>query len=329
MKVYHHFPQRRTQSRVITVGVFDGVHLGHAKLLKHLIALARQAHLNATVITFDDHPHSTLAPAERPPRLATPAQCLQRMVLLGVDEVFLLPFTAQLAALTAETFVHTILVAKLGVKHMVVGRDFVFGKNGQGNIQMLRHMGKTLGFKVSVVAPLRRNGQIVSSSVLRKLIAQGAVTRAAQWLGWDYTLHGVVERGEGRGSQLGIPTANLRTTHEVVPSPGTYAVLAVIRNQIWPALCHIGNRPTFHRWGPETIETFIPGWKGHLYGKRLAVQFLGKLRGERKFANANALVQQVIKDWTAALHFWPDQLTLRHKDLRGLINHARENIGTL
>ncbi len=329
MNVYYRFPQRRNQFRVITVGVFDGVHLGHAKLLKRLITTARQQHFRAAVITFDDHPHGTLAPAERPPRLATPAQCLERMAFLGVDEVFLISFTPQLAALTADTFVRTILVAKLGVKHIVVGKDFVFGKNGQGNIHLLRKMGKVLGFEVTVVSPLRRDRQVVSSSTLRQLIARGAVAQAARWLGWAYTLHGVVERGEGRGSQLGIPTANLRTTHEVVPSPGTYAVLAVIQGQIWPALCHIGKRPTFHRWGPETIETYIPGWKGRLYGERLEVQFLGKLRREKRFHGAAALVQQVIKDWADAMSFWPAGITLRHKDLHGLINHDQKHHGNL
>jgi riboflavin kinase/FMN adenylyltransferase len=261
--------------------------------------------LPAAVVTFDDHPHGTLAPSQRPPRLATPAQCLQRMRPLGMDEVFLIRFTRQLADTPAETFVRRILVERLGVRHLVIGHDFVFGKGGKGNVGLLRTLGRELGFRVTVVPALRIQRQVVSSSTLRRLVADGRVGLARKWLGWPYTLHGQVRHGEGRGSDIGMPTANLHTLHEIIPRPGIYAVLAGLSGRAWPSLCYIGCKPTFHDEAPLTIEVYIPGWRGPLYGRRLEVEFLEFLRPDRRFKNAEALLRQVEKDWQKARQAWP------------------------
>ncbi|MBN1595662.1 riboflavin biosynthesis protein RibF [candidate division FCPU426 bacterium] len=304
MKVYRGFPSMKDQGRVITMGVFDGVHRGHAKIVHICRRQARRLGLTAALITFNEHPQGTLAPEKRPPRLATPEQCLNRLQQLGVDEVFLVPFTRFLAHTTAEQFIRRVLVRRLVLRHIVVGRDFVFGRDALGNTAMLRQWGKACHFGVSVVPPLRHRGKIISSSGLRALISRGNVELARAWLGWPYALHGSVVRGEGRGRRIGLPTANLKTIHEVVPAPGTYAVRVYLENMAWPALCHIGKRPTFHPWGPETIEVHIPGWDGNIYRKQLTISFLSRLRGERRFSNATALLRQVRQDFKQALKIW-------------------------
>lgn len=329
MKLFRSFTKQQDSGRVATLGVFDGVHKGHAKLIKLLQRQALKWELPSSVITFDDHPHGTLSPAERPPRIATPHQCLQRLADLNVDEVYLIKFTQNLANTTAEVFMKTILMNRLNVKHIVIGEDFVFGKGGNTNVIALKKMAKENGMSVTVVHPLTDGNRIISSSGIRQAVANGEVDKASRWLGWPYALHGIVERGEGRGSVIGIPTANLRTTHEIVPKPGTYAVLAHLHGKDWGALCHIGNRPTFHKWGPETIETYIPGWKGRLYGKALEIKFLKRLRGERHFANAEKLVEQIIKDWKSAQQQWPRAIVTEVGDLRLLIESVKQHIEAL
>ncbi|MEW6516752.1 MAG: riboflavin biosynthesis protein RibF [candidate division FCPU426 bacterium] len=304
MKVHRGWPKQPGPGRALTLGVFDGVHRGHVRLLRRLRQRAQVLGVRAGVVTFDDHPHGTLAPSQRPPRLATPQQCLERFRCLGMDEVFLIRFDKGLAGTPAEAFVRRVLVRRLGVRHVVVGQDFVFGRGGRGGTALLRQLGRSLGFGVTVVPPLRRRGRVVSSSGLREQVAQGRMREAWQWLGWPYTLHGRVVRGEGRGRTLGLPTANLRSLHELVPPPGIYLTGLRLAGRLRMGLCYIGRRPTFHPWGPQTIEINIPGWSRSLYGRRLAIHFYHRLRGDRRFSDAAALLRQVAKDRRRARHFW-------------------------
>lgn len=344
MRLKRGFPARPGRGRVVTLGVFDGVHRGHARLLAVLRRQADRTGLPAAVVTFDDHPHGTLAPEQRPPRLALDSQRLDRMRSLGVDEVFLVRFTQALADMPAEEFVRRRLTARLGARHVVVGADFVFGRGAAGTIGLLRRLGRESGFGVTKVPALREGGRIISSTAIRRAVAAGDVDQARRWLGWAYALHGRVVRGARRGTAIGLPTANLQTVHEIVPAPGVYAVLArllphsrdeaggrrgfrsivgrgadasaaaleetagslkALCGEGWPALCHIGITPTFHAFGPETIEVHIPGWTGGaLYGRRMEVQFLGRLRGTRKFKDAAALLRQVGRDLERARRIW-------------------------
>ncbi|MCD4813143.1 riboflavin biosynthesis protein RibF [bacterium] len=292
------------KGRVLTLGVFDGVHIGHAVIFKTLIQKARQLGVPAAVMTFYEHPHKTLAPDKRPPRLANQEQCLARMRTLGIDEVFLVRFSRTFAAILAEDFIRRILVKWLKVRHVVIGKDFIFGRHGHGNAALLKKMGKALGFGVTEVNPIRRRQGVVSSSALRRMVAAGEMEKARMLLGWPYTLHGKVVHGDGRGSKIGLPTANIKTLHEIVPQPGTYAVVVRLGGITRPGLCHIGKRPTFHKWGPQTIEVHIPGWRGKLYGRYMAVEFLARLRGEQIFVCAGALLKQVEKDWARAQKLW-------------------------
>lgn len=305
MRVIHGLKTRPKGSGcVLTLGVFDGVHRGHAKVLAELTRQARRLHLPAMVLTFDDHPHGTLLPHARPLRLATPEQCLRRFQDLGANAVTLLRFTPRLAQTVAEDFVRRVLVKRLWVKHVVVGHDFVFGRAGRGDLGLLQRLGEELGFTVSEVAAARAGGQVISSSRIRQLVAAGRVEQAGRWLGWPYALHGRVVQGDHRGRTLGFPTANLATHHELIPAAGTYGVQVELNGRTWPGLGHIGRRPTFYAHGPRTIEVFIPGWRGSLYGRRLAVAFSFRLRAERKFKDAPALVAQMQRDWEQARERW-------------------------
>lgn len=305
MKVYYGWPKPGdSRGRAVTLGVFDGVHRGHVRLLQALLRRSRRLGVPAAVVTFDEHPHNTLAPNRRPPRLATPRQCLERFRRLGVDQVCLIPFTTRLAETPAESFVRRVLTGRLGVRQVVVGQDFVFGRGGRGNTALLRRLGPALGFKVTVVPPLKQRGRVISSSGLRELVSRGRMRLAWQWLGWPYTLHGRVVRGEGRGRTIGLPTANLRSLHELVPPPGIYLTGVHVGGRLRLSLCYIGRRPTFHPWGPQTIEVHIPGWSRSLYGRRLALRFYHRLRQDRRFSSAEALVRQVERDGRQARHLW-------------------------
>lgn len=300
MRIRRGFSSAPRAERAVTLGVFDGLHRGHAKIIKTLVRRAQAAGLKPAVITFTDHPHGTLAPEQRPLRLCTQAQRLARLQDFGVQELFLIPFSQRLARLPAETFVRKILVARLGLRRIVVGEDFVFGNNAGGDTALLRRLGRTWGFGVTVVPFLRLRGRIISSTGIRRLLLAGRVRLAGQWLGWPYALHGRVVRGAGRGARLGLPTANLRTVHELIPGAGVYAVWARLRGKNRPAVCHIGPCPTFGACGPDTVEVHIPGWHGPLYGEKMEVQFVARLRGIKKFSSGRALAARVAGDWKRA-----------------------------
>lgn len=305
MKVYRGFPKNLRTGRVLTLGVFDGPHAGHAEILREVARRARRLRLPAAVVTFDDHPHGTLAPEKRPPQLSLPEQRRTHFANLGVDELFTVRFTQHLADTEPETFVREVLARRLRVRHMVVGEDFVFGRRGQGTLALLKFLGAAQGFGVTVVPAKRRQGRVISSTHTRALVAGGQVAEARELLGWPYVLHGRVVHGEGRGATFGLPTANLETVHEIVPAPGVYVVRTLVAGRSWPALCHIGRKPTFHARGPAAIEVHIPGWQGRLYGRRLEVSFFQRLRGIRKFAGVAPLQRAIEGDWRSVRKFWP------------------------
>lgn len=302
MRVIQGWPGRRVRGRVATLGVFDGVHRGHARILRTVRRWADRLGLTATVITFDDHPHGTLLPDLRPPRLAPPEQCQRIMKQLNMDEVLVIPFTKRLARVSAGDFLKNTLLGKLRIRHLVVGPDFVFGRRGRGTLSWLLQQKAKFRFSLSVVPPLLEMREVISSTGLRAFVAEGRMERVRKWLGRPYALHGVVVRGDGRGRDLGFPTANLKTGHEVIPGPGIYLVRARWGRQRRKrrALCYIGRRPTFYARGMETIEVFIPGWRGSLYGKRMEIEFWTRLRGDRKFANSAGLQAQMRRDWRRA-----------------------------
>lgn len=281
----------------LTIGVFDGVHRGHQTLIRNLTAGAHADGAPAVVLTFDPHPAAVLRPEQAPPTLTTPEERGALFAALGVDYVITHPFNHQVAALSAKDFLSR-LKQHLGFQQFWVGHDFAMGHNREGDIPRLRELSAELGFQLHVVAPVSLDERPVSSSRIRALLAQGEVQQAAEMLGRPYQLIGEVIEGAGRGRTIGVPTANLAIPpNRALPARGVYACRAWVGDSRVEAVTNIGYRPTFDN-GPAhpSVETHLLDFSGDLYGQVIRLEFLSRLREERKFPHINALVQQIQND---------------------------------
>lgn len=281
---------------VVTIGNFDGVHAGHRHLLHRAVELGREQNLRPVALTFDPHPTRVVAP-ERAPRLVT--TIAERSALIkqqGVD-VVVMPFTMELARLTPEEFVKRVLVDQLHARIVLVGDNFRFGHKQAGDVKVLTELGARFGFETYVVNPIRRRGQVVSSSAIRKLLDTGRVAMACRLLERLYVLCGDVVSGHGIGSKQTVPTLNLQTPAEVIPSNGVYVTQTrdLETKQCWNSITNVGNRPTF-KGDTLTIETFLLSPFDGLTPARIAVAFLWRVRDERKFENAEMLKRQILVD---------------------------------
>ncbi len=281
----------------ITIGNFDGVHAGHRKILRRVAALAREEGWKAAALTFDPHPAKLLAPANAPRLLTTMDQRARMMLDQGIDEILILPFTWEVAALTPENFVREILADKLNARAVLVGSNFRFGKRAAGDAGMLEQLGERYSFETDVLAPVVWRKRMISSSEIRRLIQAGDVSIACRMLSRPHMLAGVVVRGEGIGSKQTVPTLNLDTTAEVVPSDGVYVTrtLECKGSRNWPSITNIGNRPTFggqHR----TIETYLLSSLDGPPPEEISVEFLRRVRDERTFESPEALKAQILRD---------------------------------
>lgn len=281
---------------LVSVGVFDGVHRGHRRLLQELVARARAQGAVSVVLTFRNHPRSVLQGGVSIPFLTGLEERLAHIRALGVEEVEVLPFDAGLARLSAREFV-LLLQRRLGMVGMVMGPTFRLGRGGEGNPETLAHLGRELGFTVTVVEPLAlEDGTPINSTAIRNALAQGRVERVAEMLGRPYTLPGVVVRGEGRGRTLGFPTANLEPERDrAVPGDGIYATWAEVEGRTYPAATSIGVRPTFGGQR-RTVEAYLMDFEGDLYGRRMSLTFVARLREERRFPSVSALREQMARD---------------------------------
>ncbi len=280
---------------VLTLGNFDGVHLGHQAIFRRIVARAREIHGTSVVFTFDPHPLKVLAP-DRSPRLLNTFEGKMRLfAAAGIDVVICAEFTRAFSEQTPEEFAHKVLHEQLGVKEVYVGYDYAFGKRREGGIASLKKAGHACGFSVSMVNAVQVNGVVASSSTVRDLIANGKVREASELLGRNYTVEGNVVHGSHRGHALGFPTANLSTPNELIPAYGVYAVLAHIDACQYQGVASIGVRPTFDS-GPVSIEIFLFDFDGDLYGKRMEVAFVQYLREEKKFPDARSLIVQIHQD---------------------------------
>ena len=280
--------------RVVAVGVFDGLHRGHQALLRSCLTLADGA--ATAVVTFDPHPAVVLAPDRAPSQLATLEQRLEGLEVLGVDAVRVVTFSDELARESAESFVERVLLAECAASIVVVGEDFRFGHDRQGDVSLLRTMGERHGF---VVAPLAivGDGRRWSSTTVRAALAQGDLASANDVLGRPFTVRGVVERGDQRGRELGYPTANLRLTpRQALPSDGVYAGAARVHGAWRSAAISVGTRPQFYADGSRLVEVHLPGFAGDLYDQTLDVAFLERLRTMDVFDSLEALVAQMEAD---------------------------------
>ena len=290
----------------LTIGNFDGVHFGHRRILRSLKSLAGERGWKSSVLTFDPHPTHVVAP-ERAPRLMTsPARRAELMEEEGIEQVLILPFTAELALLSAEDFVRRIIVDRLGARAVLVGDNFRFGHRHAGNIRLLTELGKRLGFETVIVPAVACRGRVVSSSGIRELIAAGRVSLAARLLQRPYALEGDVVSGRGVGSKQTVPTLNLQTTAELVPARGVYVTRThdLSGGGRWNSITNIGYRPTFGQSDELSIETFLLEPLDGAPPMRIRVEFLWRLRDERKFDTPDALKAQIVKDVRAAQSYF-------------------------
>jgi riboflavin kinase/FMN adenylyltransferase len=280
---------------LLTIGVFDGVHLGHKHLLSQLKELARQQGLASGVVTFRQHPQEVLSPKNRLPFLTSINQRINLLKSEGIDAIIPLSFTTELARLSARQFLG-LLQKHLRMRGVVIGPDFALGRNREGDTKALSQLGKEMGFSVSVVPPLIIDGEVVSSTTIRNALAKGDMKRVQKLTGRPFRLHGRVVPGAGRGVKLGFPTANLKIEAEqALPPDGVYVSQANINDRSYFSLTNIGKRPTFGR-GERLVEVLLLDYDSDLYGRELEIDILERLRGEKKFKTAEELKKQIARD---------------------------------
>lgn len=286
----------RLKPACVTLGNFDGVHLGHRKLISRTKAQAKALGLSSVVITFEPHPLRVLSGRKTPPFITPSALKFERLAELDPDALLVMPFTAELAALPPEEFVRRHLVEGLRARHLVVGYDYSFGKGRRGNFELLTRLGQEHGFTVEQLAPVIIDGAVVSSTRIRDMIQAGDVWDAHDLLGRFFELRGVVVHGKGRGGRLlGFPTANLQIEDELLPKTGVYAAWASLDDALLPAVVNVGYNPTF---GNEavSVEAFLLDFDADLYGATLTLRFVHRLRGERKFTSLDDLKSRIAED---------------------------------
>ncbi|NIS61545.1 MAG: bifunctional riboflavin kinase/FAD synthetase [Proteobacteria bacterium] len=286
---------RKFRNPVLTLGNFDGVHLGHQNIFKAVKEEAQKIDGEAIVFTFDPHPLKVLAPERCPPPLTPFKKKLMLMEMVGVDVIIVATFDFDLAKITPETFVERILVDKIGAKKILVGYNYYFGKDRRGNVEMLIRLGRQFGFEVKVVEAVKVNDTPVSSSKIRELIQCGEMRQAAQLLGRNYRLIGKVIWGTGRGKELGCPTANLEIPNGLYPKTGVYAVEVILGNKTYPGVANVGYNPTFGE-NPLSVEVHILDFTRDIYGEEIQLIFLERIRDEEAFEDPDSLVRQMRKD---------------------------------
>lgn len=289
-------PDPRLRTPIVTWGVFDGVHLGHRRVLETLVAWARAEGVPSVVVTFDRHPVEVLR-GVKVPLISPLAERLRLLGEQGVDAGLVLNFTVEFSATPAEAFIRDVVAGALRAKGVVLGHDSRFGKDRQGDLAVLEALSRDLGLSVRRCDPEIFEGRPVSSSLLRDLIFAGRLDEARRLLGRPPSVIGTVVRGDRRGSAIGIPTANLELHHAVRPPGGVYAAEVPLAGRLHRAVVNIGTRPTFREGGGETIEAHLLDYAGgDLYGRVLEIRFLGRLRDEKRFEGVEALKAQIDED---------------------------------
>lgn len=287
---------------VVTIGNFDGLHLGHRQIMRRVLDLARASGMRACVLTFDPHPAQVLAPGKAKRRIMTTGMRMQRLAALGMDTVMLLPFSLEFAKLTPAEFADKVLARGLGAARVLVGKDFRFGHKQAGDVGTLEELGKSLGFAVEPVDAVLFRGERVSSTAVRNHLEAGEVSRACRLLGGPFALSGKVVSGQGIGSKQTVPTLNLETDNEVLPHDGVY-VTRTLENgtgRVWRSITNVGYRPTFEGQS-RTIETFLLDPLTGDTPVSITVEFLRWVRGERRFDSPELLKAQILKDVQFAL----------------------------
>jgi riboflavin kinase/FMN adenylyltransferase len=293
-------PSPRWNQPVLALGNFDGLHRGHGKIIDRVRRRAGERAGTPATMTFDPHPSRILRPDKAPPLLMTKAQRLESLGRAGMQGVAVVRFTPELSQWDPETFVRTVLVDWLHVVEVWVGANFLFGHDRAGNFTVLRALGARYGFRAEKIDAVRYKDFVVSSTRIRRLVAEGRVDEAGALLGHHYFIDGVVARGAGRGREIGFATANLCTDNELPPPPGVYATTATIDGVLHPSITNIGFRPTFGDVDRPVIEAHVFDIDRDLYGARLRLSFVQRVRDERAFPDVDALRAQIDADVRAA-----------------------------
>lgn len=289
------FSQRLLDRSVVTIGNFDGVHRGHRQIFNHVKDHAGRLSATSAVITFTPHPLQLLDAARAPRLITTPEQKRSLIAESDIELLLVIPFTQRFAGTPADEFVRTVLGRCLGMKLLVIGHDYAFGKGRQGDEAMLQRMGEELGFELVSIDPVGDGDMLFSSSAARRLIESGEVAGAVSVLGRCHRISGQVVQGRKIGRSIGFPTANIVTHNELIPADGVYAVWVEVAGELHQGACSIGVNPTFDG-GTHTIEAFLFDFEGDLYGQELVLHFAERLRDIRRFSSTGALMSQISAD---------------------------------
>ena len=305
MRLFHGTDNAEIQRpTVLTLGVFDGLHLGHQLIMRTVVERARAIGAVPTVITFDPHPRAVLHPESAPPLLQTFDQKIEALAVLGIEQAIVVRFTRQFSELAAEDFLTDVINDRLHAREVYLGKGFAFGHNREGNIELLKRVGGDLGFVAGEVPEVSLRGRRVSSSKIRELLSRGKVNIARRMLGRPYGVEGRVAHGVERGHVLGFPTANLHPQNRVIPRNGVYVTGTLINGEWRKSVTNVGLRPTFGSESEPSVETFVMDWEGDLYGDVVRVRFLHRLRDERKFSSVDELKTQIGRDVERAGSFF-------------------------
>ncbi len=290
----------------LTIGNFDGLHLGHKQLIHRVLEFSREHGLTPALLTFDPHPTRVVAPDRAPKLLTNLDQRKDLIHAAGIEHIEVLQFTPELAKLTPREFIEQIVVGKLRARAVVVGDNFRFGNKAAGDVRLLEELGREFGFDTDVLHAISWRGTVISSSAIRARVQSGEVSRACRMLGRPYCLEGEVVRGHGVGKKQTVPTLNLATQAEVLPAPGVYVTRTseIGSSRRWHSVTNVGYRPTFGDDNRLTIETFLLDALEVATPEKIRVEFLKRLRAERKFENPEALKAQILRDVNHARRFF-------------------------
>jgi riboflavin kinase/FMN adenylyltransferase len=305
MRLFHGTDNAKiARPTVLTLGVFDGLHLGHQLVMRTLVERARAIHAVPTVITFEPHPRAVLHPESAPPLLQTFDQKVEALGVLGIEQTIVVHFDKAFAEVRAEDFLRDVVHERLQAREVYLGKGFAFGHDREGDIELLKRVSRELGFHADEVKEVRLRGRRISSSLIRKLLVEGRVNLARRMLGRPYGVEGRVVRGAERGRTIGFPTANLRPQNRVIPKRGVYITATLIEGRWRRSITNIGVRPTFESDAEPSLETFVIDWQGDLYGDVARVRFLHRLRDEKKFDSVEDLKRQINYDLLRALRYF-------------------------
>ncbi len=287
------------KNSVVTVGTFDGVHLGHQEILREVVRRARGKNAGSVCLTFDPHPKEVVGKENRSVEILTTIdERIEILEEIGLDFLFIIEFTYEFSRQTPRQFYEKYLVKGIGISEEVGGYDHMFGRDREGGVEELKRIGKESGFSVTILPPFILEGDAVNSTRIRQLIREGDVRRASRFLGREYSMEGFVVKGDGRGAALGFPTANINpaSSKKLIPKHGVYFVRVFMENEMYYGMMNIGVRPTFETDHRRTIEVNLFDFSESIYGIKLQVKFLDRIRDEVRFASAEELVQRMEQD---------------------------------